>query len=463
MAPKKKGGGKKKEAVDPMQAAQEAEGEKMKQELLIEASLLKAQCESEERLMNELMNEREKINYFWIVEKKGLMRSQAELRAKARELQDLEERQGIELKLFKQRVKHLRYLQQDESVNLRIDGELAQKLAEDEHREAARQLHTDKRALKVQLKEEEVSQEEFLRLLKLRQDKQVLGLRQDFERKAKDLQQKFQLRMKTLREEMEKQRKKDISRIEEKKNQHIARVQQQNLASLQGIKHYYTDITSSNIDLIKRLKEDHEELKRGESKDAKLMADLTAKNRALSEPLRKAHQDVERLQEELALYEIDKKKLHNVKDTLGDKEEQIAGIKMQHEILEQQMKKVQAERDELYQKFQNVIYDVQQKSGLQNLLLERKLEALEEAMEIADAQISELLVSANIDKATVGGISEKLDRVIQYKNDSIEELQHEIQKLKDCHRAMVKAYEARLAEFGIDRQNLGFVPQVSSH
>ena len=47
------------------------------------------------------------MNYFWIVSKKESDDRQAELRNKQREYQDLMEKNEIEVKIYKQRVKHL--------------------------------------------------------------------------------------------------------------------------------------------------------------------------------------------------------------------------------------------------------------------------------------------------------------------------------------------------------------------
>lgn len=47
------------------------------------------------------------MNYFWIVAKKEGEDRGAELRNKQRELQDLCEKNEIEVKIYKQRVKHL--------------------------------------------------------------------------------------------------------------------------------------------------------------------------------------------------------------------------------------------------------------------------------------------------------------------------------------------------------------------
>jgi len=189
------------------------------------------------------------------------------------------------------------------------------------------------------------------------------------------------------------------------------------------------------------------------------MYDLQQKNKQLNEPLRKANADVERLQEELRLYQIDKRKLHEVKEKIKDQEETLRRLEFQQEIHLQQCDVVQKERDEYYKRFQSAIYEVQQKSGLKNLLLEKKLDTVEEALEVTDAQVSELLRSANVGgEGDQAGISQKLDEIIEYKNDVITELHEEVQRIKEAHGQMVKTYESKLALHGVPREELGFQP-----
>merc|ERR1719156_265641 len=108
---------------------------------------------------------------------------------------------------------------------------------------------------------------------------------------------------------MERARRKQIQKIEEAKNAHIQRVMTKNQKDFLEIKVYYSEITTSNLDLIKRLKEEHHEIKKRENTDAKHMFDLEQRNKQLKEPLKRAHQDVERLEAELQAYEEDKKKM----------------------------------------------------------------------------------------------------------------------------------------------------------
>lgn len=67
------------------------------------------------------------------------------------------------------------------------------------------------------------------------------------------------------------------------------------------------------------------------------------------------------------------------------------------------------ERDELYQKFVKAIHDVQQKSNLKNLLLEKKLSALGDTLEKKEAQLNEVLTASNLDPSALSVVTRKLE------------------------------------------------------
>merc|ERR1719499_2258301 len=136
---------------------------------------------------------------------------------------------------------------------------------------------------------------------------------------------------------MEKMQRKQIQKIEEAKNAHIQRVMAKNSKDFMEIRVYYSDITTSNLDLIKRLKEEHSEIKKRENDDAKKMFDLEQRNKQLKEPLKRAHHDVERLEAELLAYEEDKKKLTDIKEQIKQSETTLQRTEFQHEVLQQQL------------------------------------------------------------------------------------------------------------------------------
>ena len=64
-------------------------------------------------------------------------------------MEDAEERHQVEIKVYKQKVKHLLYEHQNNISELKAESTVALKLAQDEHRMAQADLLKDKRSLKV--------------------------------------------------------------------------------------------------------------------------------------------------------------------------------------------------------------------------------------------------------------------------------------------------------------------------
>ena len=73
------------------------------------------------------------------------------------------------------------------------------------------------------------------------------------------------------------------------------------------------------------------------------------------------------------------------------------------------LEQVQAERDELYQKFTKAINEVQQKTGFKNLLLERKLKGLLDVLEKKEVELSEVFAASNLEPAALSLVSHKLE------------------------------------------------------
>ncbi len=81
-----------------------------------------------------------------------------------------------------------------------------------------------------------------------------------------------------------------------------------------------------------------------------------------------------------------------------------------YEVLEQRFTQLEAERDELYDRFVKTIFEVQQKSGFKNLLLERKLGSVSDQLEKKEAQLNEVLSASNLDPTALAVVSKKVGR-----------------------------------------------------
>ncbi|KDO21499.1 hypothetical protein SPRG_12463 [Saprolegnia parasitica CBS 223.65] len=451
MGPKKGKKGKEKKGKKAKEGeGKEADGSKEneaeRQALIKDAKRLAEKAKKEEEAFNEFQQQREKINYFWIVEKKNLEDKKAELRNKERERQDLEEKHQVEIKVYKQRVKHLLYEHQNEITTLKTESETSLKLGQDDHRTTERELKTDKRSLKLDLKEMELSHEDYLKTLKQEQDKRITILRQEFERHAKELQQKFERKRKLFRDELESTRRPYCAAHD------VAR---------EGVwrdQNYYNDITHNNLDLIKSLKEEVAEMKKKEATDEKLMFEISQENKRMSEPLKKALLDVERLRQNIKSYDNDKIALKQAKAELLVLEDDLATISWEHEVLTQRYAQVKKEYDALHAQFQASIYDVQQKNGLKNLLLEKKLESMGDVLEQKDAQLNEVLAHAQLDPSVAGQVKRRLEDIMEAKNQEVRDLEKELGIVLRLLHDFTQAARAKLAEYGTPLDELGFDP-----
>ncbi|GMI25224.1 hypothetical protein TeGR_g8478, partial [Tetraparma gracilis] len=416
------------------------------------------QTRKEDAAFNEFQQQREKLNYFWIVEKKNLEDKKAELRNKERELQDLEEKHQVIIKTYKQRVKHLLFEHQNEITTAKTDAEIELKLVQDENRSREAELKTDKRGLKLESKEMQLSNEDYLKSLKQLQDRNITLLRQEFERKSSELHKNFEKKMKTVRDAATKRHKSETQAIEERKNSHIKQLMKAHEAEFADIKNYYNDITHNNLDLIKALKDEVAEMKKREQQDEQRMNEIYHENRRMSEPLKKAQRDIEHLTEQLDKFKKEKEDLRKTKARLLVVEDQYTGLKWQHEVLQQRYTSVSAEKTELSDKFQATIYEAQQKSGFRNLLLEKKLSGMNAMMEQQNAAVNEVLGRANLEPGTLGQMKGRITDIIQDKNQQQRDLQAELERITGAYRMLIDSAAIKMGEFGVPLSELGFEP-----
>ena len=121
--------------------------ENVKRELRMKIRALREQNTEEDKTINFYQQERERINYLWMLQKKKIEDYQGDLVNKKREMEDLEEKHKIENKLYMQKIKFLMLKQQDENVELQKEAEIALKQMEDSNRVKERDYTYDIRTL----------------------------------------------------------------------------------------------------------------------------------------------------------------------------------------------------------------------------------------------------------------------------------------------------------------------------
>lgn len=169
---------------------------------------------------------------------------------------------------------------------------------EDEHLIKSREWITDIRSLKVVKKEQEVSQIDYLFAIDQDRARRLTQARHDYERIANDIKRKYDEKMKKLRNEMEEARANIISRLETKKDQKIQQIVREHTKKYTDIKNYYSDITATNLDLIKQLKNEINEHQKNEERDKKLLQSIEREQQSLKNPLDQLKAEIQMYLEE---------------------------------------------------------------------------------------------------------------------------------------------------------------------
>jgi hypothetical protein len=88
-----------------------------------------------------------------------------------------------------------------------------------------------------------------------------------------------------LRQDKEKKRKNEIERIENKKNEAIRALTKKHEQKYSDIKEYYSEITNTNMDIIKQLKDDLADANNQNTRTQREMMVQKEENASVQQPL----------------------------------------------------------------------------------------------------------------------------------------------------------------------------------
>ncbi|XP_076258428.1 growth arrest specific protein 8 [Rhynchophorus ferrugineus] len=452
MPPKKKGGGKGGagaiiDGVDTTQMTRE--------QLEVFCHRIKEENEREREERNFFQMERDKLRTFWEICRNELEEARAKLRNKDRQIEEEAEKNEEELKFYKQKVKHLQYEHQNNLTECKAEALVSLKTAQDEHSEQEKELLRDKKNLKLQLREQEISFQDQIKNIKIEHQKEISEARGEFEEKAKEMELKYEKKFHDLRTQLHTQHDMEISEVEERKNNQITELNKHHDKAFNEMKNYYNDITLNNLALISTLKDQMEVLRKQNERMSKQVADLTAENKKLVAPLKQALDDVKEYKRQLQNYEKDKISLANTKSKLCQTLKDLEDLRWSNDALELRFSKLEKERDELHKRFVNAILEVQQKTGVKNVLLQKRIQTLSQMAEHKEVIIGELTAAM---KQPPEKSNKQLDDILSRKNATISDLQYELARVCKAHDDLLETFEEKLKLYGIPKSELGFVP-----
>lgn len=295
------------------------------------------------------------------------------------------------------------------------------------------------------------------------------NLRTRFEKETKDLTLMHEEKITALKSEIELNYRMQMFEVEERKNDQIKKLIENHDLAFNDMKNYYNDITLNNMSLISSLKEQIEALRKQCERSDRVAAEMSAENRKLNEPLEQARKELVTLKRKLEFNERDKAQLSRLKHRNNYVEKQLKDLTWETEVLLLRNNTLVKQREELKEKFEEAVIELQQKTGLKNVLLERKIEIMEKESEKREIMLQETVNACKTATGSAGNDAEsaiqlerRIENILEDKNKMIQDLRYEVVRVTKAHDDLLATYESKLVQFGIPKEELGFKPLRST-
>jgi len=425
--------------LDAMSVEQLAEELKKQQQRLTEVR----------RNRNYYQLEKDQVAQHYEVVQSEVSKTESHLRNIESQMERMSDTHRNDIRIYLQKVIHLEY---EHNNNVESIGALAsadQEAAAKQHESNKSDLKELKLSLAQELQRAEVNHEEEIRRLKEVERKEMQKLREAFERGYQELLHSYETRLEQLKADLELRQAMEQHEIEERKNRHINDLMIHHEKNFQEMRSYYNAITQDNLDLIKELNNEIEDLKIAHLQNEKAMEQIEKKNASLSEPLAQAESRVKALQHKLANYSKDKQSLKHARNRLSAMEDRYKSLQDQLASQRALYAQIDADRMRLYTTFEETVLQVQRVGASKNAALEQMLAEYTDAFDVKKAQFTSVLKASNLDPMVLASVTAKLDEVLSAKNEQIEELKYETAKLTKAHNDLVRTFQAKLKAMGV--------------
>ncbi|XP_071344416.1 dynein regulatory complex subunit 4-like isoform X2 [Trachinotus anak] len=389
MPPKNKGTGKKPAKARTPTLIDGLTKEEMSKEQLEEHIVrLREELDREREERNYFQKERDNIHTFWEITDRQLEEVKAELQNLEKDIEDDEGRHQVEIKVYKQKMKHLLCEHQNTISELKAGALVSTEVLQNDQEQLEAELHKEMRAIMVDM--QKLDNENLFKELELKHDEEMTKTRNNLKKRITEIESNYEEKVRLRQQDLDNMRKKETSEREDQWNCQFA-----------------------------SLKEDH--------------------NKALS--------DIYAL---FNLMQRDIDITQSLKDTNGKvKKKELYDLRSEHKDLEQKFIKLQLERDELYKTYSQSTENVQDKAAPQIMQLEKKLKALTDSLEKTQAQLRTVLSASNMDQIALSGLTKKIEEKLDSCNNTIRNLQNQNAQISKALKDLLLIFEAKQRAFGV--------------
>lgn len=457
MGPKSKKPKKKEEAPPPPDEFDAMDMEKLQDEL----KKMKIKSDDIRRNRNYYQLERDQVQNFYDIVHDEVSKTQAHIRNIEAQMERMQDAHRTNIKVYLQRVIHLEYQHANNTEAVQKLGVNDRAKEDHDHLNNKGELKKLKIGLKAEIRDMELQHEEKIKELRENEKNLLRKEKGKWGDEVEALNKFYEDRLNTLRSDLELRRKMELHEIEERKNSHINLLMSNYDMKFNEMREYYNSITKDNLNLIRALNERIEELRTKQQQNEKSIKQLDKKNRDIKLPLSETEAALQKLKGDLQNYAKDQISLKHAKARRLLLEEQVADVTQKHRIATQQHHRMELERNKLFELFEEIIIDVQNKANSKNNQLSGLLAQYQDVFDMKKQQFTAVLKASNLDPVVLQNVTRKLDDVLTSKSEQIQELKYETAKVSKAHDDLVRVYEAKLRHLGVPQEELNLEPLLN--
>nr|XP_020514491.1 dynein regulatory complex subunit 4-like isoform X2 [Labrus bergylta] len=399
---------------------------------------LREELDREQEERNYFQLERDKIHTFGGIKERQVEVAVAEQRNSEKEIEEGARQHQVEIKVNKQKMKHLLCEHQNTISELKADALVSTDAVHADQERVEAELHEAMSDIMVDTQELDIT--DLVKELQLKHDEEMNQTKSRCEKKLKDAEAKYDKNMELHLQELDNLMKKEVTEREDHWNRYSSNLAEDHREAVGKMNSLINTLV---VDVT--IKTEKEEMKDEIKVREKDLLHVLQDNKHLNECLSKANEEETPIKKKM-VFPVKK----NDSEKLRLKE--LSDLKEDHEELKQIFSKLQMERDELYKT--QYIRDVQQKGGLKDEQLENVLKGLTDVLEKTQAQIDSVLSASNVDQTALRGVMDQVEENLDRSKNSLEDLRHERALISKACTDLLLHNEAKQRGVGVSIQVL---------
>nr|XP_061820137.1 dynein regulatory complex subunit 4-like [Nerophis lumbriciformis] len=447
MPPKKKVSGKRSAKAKPAALIDGLTKEELSKEQMIEhIVVLREELDREREERNYFQLERDKIHSFWDVTKKHLEEVTAQLRNIEKKIEEDEGRHLVEIKVYKQKMKHLLCEHHNNISELKADSLASIEEMQKEQARLESDLH--RRMAAIRLDTHELDIEYLIGNLEQGHNEEVMETKKSFENKLAETEAQYKEQLELLQQELDNMRKKEVSEREHQCNSHISAVNRDHHSIFDDARVLLKKNVEQDLDLTESLKKQIEDLKTKQKEKEKNLARVVPENKTLTKLLFEAQEKNSEVQRKM------KNPIRKEDPIEKIKEKALHDQKLKLEQLQQKFSTLQQARDELHKSLSQNVQRFQQEDNKKNVKLEEKVKDLTDSLDAAEVKISSVILVSNVDPTALSEATKRVEDMIDSSNKSIKDLQRKIDQISKARQDLLLNFETKQLTLGVPVEQL---------